>query len=97
VIVLELALEPTPERMSARPAHRARLLRLASEGSLHGAGPWADDSGALLIFTADREQVDRIIATDPYYSVPGVRILSIRPWTPIDLAGSPVVPPSLSS
>lgn len=37
----------------------------------------------LLIFDADREAVDRIIADDPYYRIEGVTVASVRDWTPI--------------
>lgn len=83
MIVVELAFDATPDRMSARPAHRALLEKLHAEGSLHGAGPWSDDSGALLVFTGDRHEVDRIMASDPYYSTPGVTVVALREWLPI--------------
>lgn len=83
MIVVELAFEATPNRMSARPAHRALLETLHAEGSLQAAGPWEDDSGALLVFTSDRQEVERILASDPYYSTPGVAIVAVREWTPI--------------
>lgn len=47
------------------------------------AGPWDDDSGALLIFRCDEQGMQEIISADPYYSTPGVTIASVRPWTPI--------------
>ena len=83
MIVVEVALSPTPERLAARPAHRALLGALHAEGRLLAAGPWADDSGALLIFTGDEADVAAILAADPYYSMPGVEVLSMRPWTPV--------------
>ncbi len=88
MIVVELAFEATPDRMSARPAHRALLETLHAEGSLQAAGPWEDDSGALLVFTSDRQEVERLLASDPYYSTPGVAIVAVREWTPIVGAGS---------
>ncbi|MCP4960905.1 MAG: hypothetical protein GY925_16770 [Actinomycetia bacterium] len=83
MIALELSFTSTQERLSARPEHRKILEQLHTDGTLIGAGPWADDSGALLIFDADREAVDRIIADDPYYRTQGVTIASVRDWTPI--------------
>lgn len=83
MIVVELAFEATPERLSARPAHRALLEKLHAEGSLHGAGPWADDSGALLIFDGDRDEVAAVMSRDPYYSITGVRVAAVREWTPV--------------
>jgi hypothetical protein len=47
------------------------------------AGPWADDSGALLIFSADAARVTQILQEDPYYTTPGVTVIGVRAWTPI--------------
>ncbi|MES4907154.1 hypothetical protein [Streptomyces sp. NPDC000395] len=35
-------------------------------GELVAAGPWADDTGALLVFDVDRVRLDRILAADPH-------------------------------
>ncbi|HEV2781788.1 MAG TPA: YciI family protein [Actinophytocola sp.] len=83
MIVLELAFTDAPERLAARPAHRQRLAELHADGRLVMAGPWSDDSGALLIFRTDRAGLDEIMATDPYYSTPGVTIAALREWQPI--------------
>ncbi|GII77606.1 hypothetical protein Sru01_25880 [Sphaerisporangium rufum] len=88
--VVELAFTATPERLAARPAHRALLDRLHDEGRLLAAGPWADDTGALLVFTTDRADLDAILAADPYYRTPGVQVISVREWTPV--AGPPPHP-----
>jgi uncharacterized protein len=81
--VLELAFDDDERRLAARPAHRERLAGLRAEGRLAVAGPWADDSGALLVFTTDERGVREIIDADPYYRTPGVRVVALRPWTPI--------------
>ncbi|MFG3259484.1 YciI family protein [Streptomyces sp. NPDC048172] len=83
MLILELAFSATPERLAARPAHRDVLARLHAEGKLLAAGPWADDSGALLVFTADRAALDRVMDDDPYYRTPGVEVLGVREWTPV--------------
>jgi uncharacterized protein len=81
--VLELAFGDDERRLAARPAHRERLARLHAEGRLALAGPWADDSGALLIFRTDEPGLRAIIAADPYYTTPGVTIVSTRLWQPL--------------
>ncbi|MEV7520635.1 YciI family protein [Streptomyces sp. NPDC091371] len=83
MIILELAFTAFPERLAARPAHRAVLARLHEEGRLLAAGPWADDSGALLVFDADRAEVERIVDADPYYRTRGVRVAGLREWAPV--------------
>ncbi|MEV8212900.1 YciI family protein [Leifsonia sp. NPDC077715] len=67
-----------------KPAHGAFLKELAASGALVEAGAWADRSGALLIVRADSpEQVDDLLATDPYV-VEGVVIGSdLHEWVPI--------------
>ncbi len=83
MIVLELKFEATVERLDARPAHRDVLERLKGAGTLVAAGPWSDDSGALLVFDTDEAMLSTIIDEDAYYSVHGVSIVSIREWSPI--------------
>jgi len=70
-------------RVAAWPAHRARLAELHAAGTLVTAGPWADDSGALLVFDTDRSEVDGILADDPYYTAPGVAVVAVREWRPL--------------
>lgn len=81
--VLELAFTDNPRRLAARPAHRARLIALEEDGLLRLAGPWADDSGALLVFQTDESGIRDIVAEDPYYTTPGVTIVATRAWDPI--------------
>jgi uncharacterized protein len=90
MICIELRFDDNPARLAARPQHRRRLDELHAQGDLLLAGPWADDSGALLIFNADIARVRDVIQDDPYYTTPGVTVLGIRDWTPI--AGSALIP-----
>ncbi|GAB3984383.1 hypothetical protein GCM10029978_093920 [Actinoallomurus acanthiterrae] len=80
MLIVELAFTESPERLAARPAHRQFLARLHAEGRLIAAGPWADDSGAMLIFDVDRTGLDAIMDADPYYTTPGVRVHDVREW-----------------
>lgn len=82
MIIVELAFETTDERLLARPAHRALLGPLCDRKVLLAAGPWVDDSGAMLVFTASRAHVDEVLDSDPYYRTPGVRIVAVREWSP---------------
>ncbi|MEV0408173.1 YciI family protein [Actinoallomurus sp. NPDC050550] len=83
MLIVELAFTEHPERLAARPAHRQFLARLHADGRLIAAGPWADDSGAMLIFDVDRPGLDAIMDADLYYNTPGVRVHDVREWTPI--------------
>ncbi len=90
MFVLELEFADDQGRLAARPAHRERLLALHAAGRVVIAGPWADDSGALLVFSTDRAGMDQILAADPYYSTPGVEVKALREWQPI--VGAPDSP-----
>ncbi|MDW5324752.1 YciI family protein [Plantactinospora sp. KLBMP9567] len=84
MIVVELRFAGDPAaRLAARPAHRELLARLHADGALLAAGPWADDSGALLLFDADESTVRRALDVDPYYRTPGVSVVAVRSWTPV--------------
>jgi uncharacterized protein YciI len=78
-----LSFSDDPARLELRPAHRERLAALAADGKILASGPWADESGALLVFLVDsRDEVDAIIAADPYYAAPGVTVTDVREWNP---------------
>jgi uncharacterized protein len=81
--VLELAFGDDDRRLTARPAHRERLARLHAAGLLVMAGPWDDDSGALLVFRVDESGMREILAADPYYTTPGVTVVASRRWRPV--------------
>jgi len=81
MIALHAAFAPEAEaRLALRPQHRERLAALLAEGTLIAAGPYADESGALLLFDADRVTVEAAIADDPYY---GVTVVAIADWSPV--------------
>jgi uncharacterized protein YciI len=83
MFIVELEFSADPCRLEARPAHRRLLQQLHAEGRLVIAGPWEDDSGAALVFDTDSEGLERIMAEDPYFSTPGVRVAKVRAWRPI--------------
>jgi uncharacterized protein len=83
VFVVQLSFDDDPRRLEARPRHREMLTRLHESGVLVMAGPWADDSGALLVFRTDEAGVRKIMDEDPYYRAPGVTVASLREWRPI--------------
>jgi uncharacterized protein YciI len=78
-----LSFSDDPARLELRPAHRERLAALAADGRILASGPWADESGALLVFlVGSRAEVDAIIAADPYYEAPGVTVTGVQEWNP---------------
>jgi len=71
-----------PARLELRARHRELLAEMHEEGLLVAAGPFEDQSGALLLFaTDDVAEVKTALARDPYYGAPGVQIVTIQPWT----------------
>jgi uncharacterized protein YciI len=87
MFVLELSFESnSTHRLAARPAHRARLAELKADGVVVLAGPLADESGSLILLDVpDQAAADVIVADDPYYSVDGVEVVSVREWSPLPL------------
>lgn len=83
MICIELSFTESPDRLAARPAHRERLRELHTQGVLLAAGPWDDDSGALLILDTDHKGAEAVIAADPYYGTVGVRVAAVRTWQPV--------------
>jgi uncharacterized protein len=82
--VLEIKFKNNEKRLQVRPAHRAFLAERLAERKLVTAGPWADDSGALLIFEADSEaEVRELLAADPYQIADVYDEVSLREWQPI--------------
>lgn len=87
MFALELAFDDNPARLELRPAHRARLGALAADGQLLAAGPWGDESGALLVFDVPtREDAERLVAEDPYCAAPGVTVVALREWNAVTLS-----------
>ena len=84
MFVVELELADDPRRLAARPAHREKIARLRAEGVVLMAGPFADDSGALLVVDVpDVATLDRVLSDDPYYATPGVTIVRRVEWSPV--------------
>ena len=64
-----------------RPAHRAFLTKLLDEGKLFASGPYADGSGALIIYEADSpEAADALLKADPFHAAGVFLKWTVRPW-----------------
>jgi uncharacterized protein YciI len=70
------------ERVAAiRPAHREYLTQLLSAGKLVAAGPFLDDSGALIIYEAESpEEAERLIRNDPFHAEGIFVRYELRAW-----------------
>ena len=64
-----------------RPAHRAYLTKLLDEGKLFASGPYADGSGALIVYEADTpEAADALLKADPFHAAGVFLTWTVRPW-----------------
>jgi uncharacterized protein YciI len=60
-------IEDREKLLAVRPQHRDYLHALAADGIIIAAGPWGDDSGGFAVYeVADRDQLDQLLADDPY-------------------------------
>jgi uncharacterized protein YciI len=68
-------------RLQTRPVHREYLRSLLDAGKLAISGPWADDTGALIIYDAnDMAEAQRILDGDPYRSAGVIANARLREW-----------------
>ena len=84
VFIVETHYDPahSEERMAARPAHLENLDVMRERGQLANAGPLADGSGAVLIYTVpDRDVLNHLLEADPYPKT-AVQVTSVREWKP---------------
>ena len=64
-----------------RQAHRAYLTRLLDEGKLFASGPYADGSGALIVYEADTaEAAEALLTADPFHAAGVFLRWTLRPW-----------------
>ena len=64
-----------------RPAHRAYLTSLLDQGKLFASGPFADGSGALIIYEADSpEAAEGFLLADPFHAAGVFLRWQLRPW-----------------
>jgi uncharacterized protein len=68
-------------RLQTRPVHREYLRELLDAGKLAISGPWADDTGALIIYDAeDMAEAERILDGDPYRRAGVIANATLKEW-----------------
>ena len=68
--------------VKARPAHRQYLTGLQEQGKLVISGPFADDRGGLLVYEAGSpDEVQELIAADPFAAAGVFVSWEIQPWS----------------
>jgi uncharacterized protein YciI len=67
-----------------RPVHRQYLATLRERGQLVAAGPFTDDSGALIVYEAPtREDAEKLLQGDPFHAGGIFVRWQLRPWNPV--------------
>jgi uncharacterized protein YciI len=67
-----------------RPEHRQYLFSLRDRGQLAIAGPFTDDSGALIVYeAASREEAEKLLQGDPFAKNGIFLQYQLRPWNPV--------------
>ncbi|MGC0419459.1 YciI family protein [Embleya sp. AB8] len=80
---VEYVFTPDNRHLDVRATHREYLARLGKEGRLALSGPWADDTGGLLVFRVDGEaEVREIVEQDPYRAADVLGRVRITRWNP---------------
>ncbi len=69
---------------SIRPMHRQYLTTLRNHGQLAAAGPFTDDSGALIVYeAASAEEAEKLLRGDPFHQNGIFVKYVLRPWNPV--------------
>lgn len=73
-----------PDRDRHRPAHLCWLRELVAQGHVVTAGPYLDDSGALLVLaTPDSEAAAKLLSDDPFIHAGIVIDVHYTEWKPV--------------
>ena len=84
VVQLRFDVAETDRRMEVRPAHREYLTELKAAGKLVAAGPFTDQTGALLVYdVADEAELRDILAKDPYTPAGVYELATLAEWQPL--------------
>ncbi|GAB2760896.1 YciI family protein [Salinifilum aidingensis] len=69
------------ERLRVRPEHREYCRDLAERGVVLAGGPFADETGAMLIYeVADAAELRAVLEADPYAAAGVLASTTIREW-----------------
>ena len=74
--------DDTDKRLATRPVHREWLRSMYDAGKVVEAGPFTDDSGAIIVYdVADKEAAEAQFAQDPYSLTGGiVELVTFHEW-----------------
>ncbi len=76
-----------PATVSAiRPAHREYIARLSDEGKIVAAGPLADGTGGLFIYSVkDEAEARNLVEEDPYSTMGALASSTLFGWKPVNV------------
>jgi uncharacterized protein YciI len=87
VALLEFT-EDAELRNETRPAHREYLRSLLEAGKLRLSGPWADDTGACIVYqAASADEAQALLDADPYRTKGVLADAQINEWKIVMQAG----------
>ena len=67
-----------------RPQHRAYLASLKESGRLAASGPFADGSGALIVYEAESaDTAEALLKGDPFHANGVFLRWQLRPWNTV--------------
>ena len=72
------------KRLETRPKHREYLKSLFEAGKIAASGPFADDSGALIIYNAESaEEARQLLDNDPFTTAGVLANAELREWNQV--------------
>ncbi len=86
IFAVEYVYNPDHDDLRAehRPAHRQWLESLVQQGRVLASGPFADGSGALLVFAAETEaDLNQLVSEDPFARVGAISAVKSTGWNPV--------------
>jgi uncharacterized protein YciI len=79
--VLEQRYVDAGRRARERPRHLEYVRGLAADGRVVAAGPWAADTGSLIVYDVPDEDAARALhAADPYTTGGVTELVALRAW-----------------
>jgi uncharacterized protein YciI len=89
--VVEWVFGPDQERrLSVRAEHRAYVRGLIDRGVVLAAGPWEDQTGALLVYAVDDlAELQKVLDEDPYTEAKVLTETKIREWQIVGWSSKP--------
>ena len=86
IYAVEYVYNPDHDHLRAehRPAHRQWLEGLVGDGRVLASGPFADGTGALLLFASATEaDLNQLVSEDPFAQAGAISAVKTTAWNPV--------------